>query len=157
MNRMRFRLPTLPVAFVVLLSGCGVFKMPEYKEFRNFRVEQWGLAETTVALDLVYTNPNNMGFQVKRTEADVYVEGTYLGHMVSDSLIKVANKSDFIIPVRVRTDMKILLKIAWSALSNRTVLVHAKGTFTAGVGGVFKTIPLNYEGRHEVGLFTPLP
>lgn len=106
-------------------------------------------------MELVYTNPNKVGFQVKRTEADVYIDGTYLGRMSSDSLIRVAKKSEFIIPVQVRTDMKNLLKNAWSAFSNRSVLVQAKGTLTAGVGGVFKTIPLNYEGRHEMHLFVP--
>lgn len=150
----RLRFPTL-LLLLISLHACNVFQVPAYKEYRNFRVQQWGLSETTVAMDLVYSNPNKVGFQVKRTEADVYVEGTYLGRMVSDSLIRVAKKSEFVIPVQVRTDMKNLLKNAWSALSNRTVLVQAKGTLTAGVGGVFKTFPLNYEGRHEMRLLVP--
>jgi LEA14-like dessication related protein len=129
--------------------------IPEYKEFRNFKIEKLGFSETTVSMDLVYLNDNRIGFQVRRTEAEIYVDGVYLGRAVSDTLIRVAKKSDFIIPMQVKTDMKNLYKNAWSALSNKTVLVKARGTITAGVAGVFKTIPLDYEGRHEMTLFEP--
>ena len=53
--------------------------------------------------------------------------------------------------------MKNVFKNAWSALSSREVTVRASGVITAGVGGLYKTIPLAYEGKHEVGLFEPKP
>lgn len=114
-----------------------------------------GLSQTTVTMDLVYYNPNKIGFQVKRTEADVYVDNVYLGKANSDTLIKVAKKSDFIIPLTMQTDMKNLYRNAWAAFTNKTVLVRASGTITAGVAGVFKTLPLEYEGRHETSFFNP--
>lgn len=116
-----------------------------------------GMGETVVAMDLVYYNPNNIGFEVKRTEAEVYVENIYLGKAVSDTLIKIAKRSDFIIPIRIKADMKNLYKNAWSAFINKSVLITAKGTITAGKAGIFKTIPLDYEGRHEISLFIPNP
>lgn len=87
----------------------------------------------------------------------MYVDDVYLGRALSDTLIKVARKSDFIIPLRIKTDMKNVFKNAWSALSSREVTVRASGVITAGVGGLYKTIPLAYEGKHEVGLFEPRP
>jgi LEA14-like dessication related protein len=140
---------------LLLLLSCNAFKMPEYKDFKNFKIEKWGMAESTVTMDLVYYNPNKIGFQVKKTEADVYVDGVYLGKAISDTLIKVAKRSDFIIPLKIKADMKNVFKNAWSALSNKTVLIKANGTISAGVAGVFKSIPMNYEGRHEMGLFVP--
>lgn len=140
---------------LLLLISCNAFKMPEYKDFKNLKVEKWGMAESTVTMDLVYYNPNKIGFQVKRTEADVYVDGVYLGKAISDTLIKVAKRSDFVIPLRIKADMKNVFKNAWSALSNKTVLIKANGTISAGVAGIFKSIPMNYEGRHEMGLFVP--
>jgi LEA14-like dessication related protein len=146
---------TAAILPLLLLISCNVFKMPDYKEFKNLKVEKWGMAESTVTMDLVYYNPNKIGFQVKRTEADVYVDGVYLGKAISDTLIKVARKSDFVIPLRIKADMKNVFKNAWSALSNKTVLIKANGTISAGVAGIFKSIPMNYEGRHEMGLFAP--
>ncbi|WP_164972768.1 NDR1/HIN1-like protein [Lacibacter luteus] len=108
-------------------------------------------------MELVYNNPNRIGFQVNHTEADVYVDDVFLGRALSDTLIKVARKSDFVIPLRIQTDMKNIFKNAWSAISSKEVTVRATGTIRAGVGGLFKTIPLAYEGKHEVGMFEPRP
>ncbi len=141
----------------IFTLSCNSFKIPEYKEFQNLRLESIGLNETTVYMELLYNNPNRIGFRVSHTEADVYVDDVYLGRAFSDTLIKVARKSDFIIPLRIKTDMKNVFKNAWSALSSREVTVRASGVITAGVGGLYKTIPLAYEGKHEVGLFEPKP
>ena len=146
---------TAAILPLFLMISCNVFKVPEYKDFTNFKVEKWGMAESTITMDIVYYNPNKIGFQVKRTEADVYVDGVYLGKAISDTLIKVAKRSDFVIPFRINTDMKNVFKNAWSAMSNKSVLIKANGTITAGVAGIFKSIPMNYEGRHEMGLFAP--
>lgn len=153
---MKTTLPLLALCLILMMS-CNTFQTPEYKEFKNFKVDKVGFGETTVSMDLIYYNPNKFGFQVKRTEADVYVDGVYLGKALSDTLIRVAKKSDFLIPMRIKTDMKNLYKNAFSALSNKSVLVKANGTITAGVAGVFKTVPLEYEGRHEFSLFSQKP
>lgn len=141
----------------LLTSSCNTFKTPEYKEFRNVGFEHMGFSESVIKMELVYTNPNRFGFQVKKTEADVYVDDVYLGRAISDTLIKVDRKSDFVIPLRIQTDTKNMLKNSWQALTNKTVLIRATGTITAGVAGIFKTIPLAYEGRHETSFFLPKP
>lgn len=116
-----------------------------------------GFSESVIKMELVYTNPNRFGFQVRKTEADVYVDDVYLGRAISDTLIKVDRKSDFVIPLKIQTDTKNMLKNSWQALTNKTVLIRATGTITAGVAGIFKTIPLAYEGRHETSFFLPKP
>jgi LEA14-like dessication related protein len=147
--------PPLLLFLIVFLSACNAFQTPEYREFKNFHVKTVGFGETLVTMDLIYYNPNKFGFQVKYTEADVYVDGNYLGKAISDTLIRVAKRSDFLIPMQIKTDMKNLYKNAFSALSNKTVLVKANGFITAGKAGIFKTVPLEYEGRHEFSLFKP--
>lgn len=116
-----------------------------------------GMTESDITMDLVYYNPNHIGFQVRRTEADVYVNNVYLGKAISDTLIKVARKSDFVIPLHIKTNMKNLLSNSWGLLTKDSVMVTASGTITAGVAGVFKTIPLTYEGKHAFSLFAPQP
>ncbi len=153
---MKNQLFGLLIICIAVLS-CNTFKIPEYKEFRNLSFENMGFSESTIKMELVYNNPNRFGFQVRRTEADVYVDDVYLGKAISDTLIKVDRKSDFAIPIYIKTDMKNVFKNAWSAFTNKTVLVRATGTITAGVAGIYKTIPLVYEGRHEATLFVPKP
>lgn len=150
---------TLPLLSILafLITSCNSFQTPEYKEFKNFKMNNVGFGETTVSMDLIYYNPNRFGFQVRKTEADVYVDGVYLGKAISDTLIRVAKKSDFLIPMQIKTDMKNLYKNAFAALTNKSVLIRATGTITAGVAGVYKTVPLAYEGRHEFSLFSQKP
>lgn len=140
-----------------LLASCKTFIIPDYKEFRNFKISSLGLSESDITMNLVYYNPNQIGFQVRRTEADVYVNNVYLGKAISDTLIKVARKSDFEIPLHIKTNMKNLLSNSWGLFTKDSVMVTATGTITAGVAGVFKTIPLTYEGKHAFSLFAPLP
>ena len=70
-------------------------------------------------MELVYNNPNRIGFRVSHTEADMYVDDVYLGRAISDTVIRVARKSDFYIPLRIKTDMRNIFKNAWSAISHR--------------------------------------
>jgi LEA14-like dessication related protein len=137
----------------LLLTSCKVFKVPDYKEFKHFKIEKWGLTESTVAVDLVYHNPNAYGFKIKQSSSDVYIENVYLGKAVTDSTIIVAKKSDFVIPIRVQADMKNLLKNAWMTLTRKSVLLKVNGTITAGMGRIYRSFPYSYEGRHEVTLW----
>ncbi len=104
-------------------------------------------------MELVYHNPNKYGYQIKKSEIDLYVDGVYLGKSVSDSLIKIAKTADFIIPINLKTDMNNILRNAWNAFAHKTVKIKAKGTVTAGVAGLFKQVKVDYEGRHELNLF----
>jgi len=49
-------------------------------------------------------------------------------------------------------DMRNIFKNTLSVLFSREVLIGAKGTTRIGKGGIFVTIPFNYEGRHKVEL-----
>lgn len=141
-----------PIFLVTLLSSCKVFKAPEYKDFRNLKISRIGVKESTITMELIYHNPNNFAFDIKKSDLDIYVDGLYLGKSVSDSLIHVDKKSDFVLPVSLRTDMKNIIKNAWNMLSHKSVLVQAKGTINAGAIGLFKTFKVDYSGRHELSL-----
>ncbi len=134
----------------LLLISCKVFKVPDYKEFRNFKIEKWGFTESTVALDLVYHNPNAYGFKIRESVSEVYIENVYLGKATTDSTIVVAKKSDFVIPIRVKADMKNLFKNAWMTLTRKSVLLKVNGSITAGMGKIYHSFPYTYEGRHEI-------
>jgi len=141
-----------PILLVTLLSSCKVFKVPEYKDFRNLKISGIGLKEFTLTMEMVYHNPNKFGFEIKKSDLDIYVDGLYLGKSFTDTLIHVDKKSDFIIPISLKADMKNIVKNAWNMLSHKSVLVQAKGTVNAGAIGLFKTFNIDYEGRHELSL-----
>jgi len=141
------------VFFVALLSSCKIYETPTYKDFRNLKISKLGLRESILSMDLVYYNPNMYGFDIKKTDLDIYIDGLYVGKTISDSLIHVDKKSEFTIPILLKTDMKNIFKNVWNTLSHKTVLIQAKGTIDAGYKKITKPFKIDYEGRHEINLF----
>lgn len=143
----------LLLALGFLFMGCNPFKEPELVEVRNLSLEKMGLSTSTLKMDLVYRNPNNLRFQLMASSFDLYMEKVFLGHASSDSVIKVDKKSVFVLPITLEADMKYLFKNAWNMMLQETVWVQAKGTITLKAAGIQKSLPLNYEGRHAIKLF----
>lgn len=120
---------------------------------QNLKVEKLGVSSSVVRMELLYDNPNPIGFQVLSSAFDLYIDDVFLGHAGSDSLIQVPKKSSFVLPVVLKADMKNLFRNTWAMMMNSSVLVKAKGTVSVKAGGIKKIMPLNYEGRHEMRLF----
>jgi LEA14-like dessication related protein len=125
----------------------------EYRDFKNFTVEKLGFASTAVKMDLIYYNPNSFGLQLKRTDLDVYIEGTYLGRTSQEYQISIPRKAEFNIPIKIDVDMKNLLKNGFTALSKKEVLVKVVGSVKIGKANVFKTFKVNYEGKQSFSFF----
>jgi LEA14-like dessication related protein len=142
--------------FVMLLAAaCFSCKKPQgfdYKDMKNFKVSNWGFDKSLVSMDLVYYNPNNFGVDLRNVNCDIYVDNTYVGKFLLDTLMHIPRNAEFTLPARMQVDMRNIFKNTINVLFSREVLVGAKGTTRIGKGGVFLNIPINYEGRHKVDL-----
>lgn len=112
-----------------------------------------GLEKTTLAMDLVYFNPNGYGVDLKKVDCDVYVENSYLGHFNLDTSMHIPRKAEFILPARIDINMKAVLKNGLGLLFNKEVLINVKGTTRLGRAGFYKTIPFDYSEKHQLNLF----
>lgn len=137
----------------LLFYSCSKPKDFEYRDFRNVKIETIGFGESTLGFDLVYYNPNGFGIDLRRVDSEVFIDSLYLGKFQLDTLMHINRMSEFVLPGKIRLDMKNLLKNSARFLLKKEVTVQAKGTVRAGRGGVFKTIPFNYEGKHAMSLF----
>ncbi|HQX97100.1 MAG TPA: hypothetical protein PLT02_09390, partial [Chitinophagaceae bacterium] len=60
-----------PVLFLLIfiivgvLSSCGSIKDPEFQSIENIKLGKLGLSESTLNLDIVYSNPNNTRLKLK--------------------------------------------------------------------------------------------
>jgi LEA14-like dessication related protein len=136
-----------------LCFGCGKPQSFEYREIKNFKISNWGFDKSTVAMDLVYFNPNNFGLKLKNVDCDIYLDKTFVGKFVLDTLMTISKRSEFYLPASVQVDMRNLFKNSLNVIFSKEVLVGAKGSTRVGKGGVFVTIPFNYEGKHAVSFF----
>jgi LEA14-like dessication related protein len=138
---------------VILLISCAAPKTFEYREVRNIKLDQFGFDKTSLDMELVYFNPNNFGLELKKVDADVYVDNHYLGKMNLDTSMHISKKSDFILPSKISLDLKEFYKNALNLAISNEVLVTVKGTTRVGKAGLYKTVPFTYEGRHKLSLF----
>jgi LEA14-like dessication related protein len=142
----------LPLIFILFYS-CATPKALEYKDYRNFSIERLGFSNSQVKLDLEYFNPNNFGLQLRRTDLDIYINNTLLGHSSSDSLITIPRRNSFILPIKFDLDMQHAFKNAWNTLAGNEVTVKVTGNIKVGKANVFMSMPVSYEGKQTFSLF----
>jgi len=104
-------------------------------------------------MDLIYYNPNNFGLQLKSTELDIFLDNNYLGHSVQEQLVSIPRKEEFSIPVKIDVDMKNLLRNGLATLLSNEVIVKVTGTVKVGKANLFKSLPVNYEGKQKFTIF----
>lgn len=150
---MKFVTSLILVAIMACLVSCSSPKEIVYNQYKNLKIESLGFEKSTVRLDLEYYNPNNFGLQLRRTELDVNLNGSYLGRSISDTLINIARRDTFTIPIRFDVDMKNLFKNAFNTLSGNEITVKVSGKIKIGKANVFMSMPINYEGKHKFSVF----
>jgi LEA14-like dessication related protein len=125
-------------------------KSPEYVGIENFQLHSIGLKKSVVSADLKYFNPNNFGIQLRKAEADIYVNGVKSGRSILDTLIEISKKDTFFLPVEVAVDMKDVFPNALDILLTREVKLKIIGTAYLRKEGINFSIPIRYEGVEKI-------
>lgn len=136
------------------LLSCRVVKTPEFRQIQQVKLAQLGLSESTLTAQLVYFNPNKFGFKINGFNVDIYLNNQLLGKSVSNQKIEVAKMASFIMPVELKVNMKKLPLNTWNLLTKKKVMIAARGHVMVGVKGIFKQVPVNYEGEQELDLLS---
>lgn len=144
---------TLIFAFCIFLTSCHAPKDLVFKEYNGLSVDNISFSGATLKVNLVYYNPNNFGLQLSRTDLDVYIDSTLLGHSASDIQVAVPKRADFTLPLKVNLDMKNLMKNGLNSYFNRNVAVRVLGTVKLGKAGVYKTFPVDYTSMQNFSMF----
>ena len=153
---MKNKLPLYPIALLIisiLATSCQAPKELVYRDFKNLKVEKVGFASTSLKLDLVYYNPNTFGMQLKYVDLDIFIDNNYLGHSAQDYQITIPRQSEFILPIQIDVAMENLLKNALMTVLGKEVMVKITGNVKLGKANVFKTFPVNYEGKQRFSTF----
>ncbi|MEO6730984.1 MAG: LEA type 2 family protein [Ferruginibacter sp.] len=148
--------PSTLLAFAILtilLISCATPKELEYRDFKNFEIERLGFSATAIKMDLVYYNPNNFGLQLKSTDLDIFLDNNYLGHTIQEQLVSIPSREEFSIPVKIDVDMKNFLKNGLSSILSNEVTVKVTGTVKVGKANLYKSFPVNYEGKQKFAIF----
>ena len=125
----------------------------EYRDLKNFKVNNVGFDKSNISMDLVYFNPNSFGVDLKRVDCDLYLDNNFVGKFTLDTVMHISRNSEFSLPATMDVDMRNIFKNSVNVLFSREILVGAKGSTRVGKGGIYVTVPFNYEGKHKVELF----
>jgi LEA14-like dessication related protein len=136
-----------------LLTSCSVPKELEYRDFKNLTIEKIGFSSSAIKMDLIYYNPNNFGLELNRMDLDIFINNNYLGKTSQDYQISIPRREEFSIPIKIDVDMKNLLKNGFTTFLNSEVTIKVTGTIKVGKLNVFKSFPVNYEGKQQFTLF----
>lgn len=138
---------------VFFMSSCRAPQDLVFRDFNNLSLDKMGFSASTLKVDLIYYNPNNFGMELKRTELDIYVDSTFLGHSSQELQVAIPKRDVFTIPLKVDLDMKNIFKNGLTSLFNKTVSVRAVGTIKVGKAGVYKNFNIDYTSQQEIPLF----
>jgi len=141
---------TIILVVTILCVSCGKMKDPVFKGIENVKVNEVGMVESTVTLDIRYENPNNFNGMLKQAEGDAWIDSTFLGHFIVDSSVLIPANSEFLVPVKMDVDMKKMLRHSFAALMNEKVLLKIVGTAKAGRSGIYRNFSLNYQGQQNL-------
>lgn len=147
------RTTLLSIILLLILAGCAKPKDFEYRDVRNIKVNTLGFNQSTLSFEIVYYNPNQFGVDLRKVDSDVFIDSLFLGKFQLDTIMHIPRMSEFSLPSTIQLDMQNLLKHSASMLFHKEVLIQARGTVRVGKGGIFKTVPFNYETKQALNLF----
>ncbi len=140
--------------FILLcVSSCRPPKDLVFKEYKNLRLDNVGFTNAVLKVDLVYYNPNNIGIELNRTDLDLYIDSSYLGHSSQNVQVAIPARKDFTLPLQINVDMKNLLKNGITSLFNKEIAVRLVGNVKIGKAGVYKNIKVDYTSMQNFSMF----
>ena len=144
---------TLIFFTIIILTSCQEPKDLVFKEFKNLNLEKLGFAGAVLKVDLVYYNPNNFGLELNRTDLDLFVDSSFLGHSSQNIQVFLPRRDFFTIPLKVELDMKNLLKNGLTGFLNKDIHVRLLGKVKVGKAGVYKSFNIDYTTVQNFSFF----
>jgi LEA14-like dessication related protein len=142
----------------VSTSAFGQLKDIQYLDVENFKIQQIENNKAAISLDIRLYNPNNYKLKLKDADIDVFINGNHIGK-VQQAVDKyeVLKNDTCLVPVILDVDMQNILANALQiVLSSGMADVKLSGTVKAGRHGIFIPIPINYQGKQDIGAMIKL-
>ena len=141
------------IVTIIFLSNCRAPQDLVFKDYKNLKIQNIDFSSANLKVDLVYYNPNNIGLELNRTDFDLFIDSSYLGHSTQNLQIAIPARKEFTLPLDIKVDLKNLLKNGLTALSSKEVLIQLKGNVRVGKAGIYKIIKVDYASRQNFSMF----
>jgi hypothetical protein len=134
----------------VFFFSCSSPKDLVYQDVKNFRLLELSL-NPQVGIDVQFYNPNTRSMTLRDANIDVYINNKLIGNATLDRKFQVPALDTFLLPVKLKADLKNVFANTISILANREVKVKMHGWVKTGKN-VSVPIPINYEGMKKLNV-----
>ncbi len=133
-----------------LLYSCKAPRMLEYKNVAHLKLQQVGVKQTTLSMDIRLYNPNRYAVKLKEADIAVSLNGNPLGKMKVEGKQTINRLDTCSLPVLMDVDLKHVLSNALGLLLGNDMKIKLTGTVKAGRRGAYVTVPVNYECTQDI-------
>jgi LEA14-like dessication related protein len=135
---------------MLVIASCRQPKELVYQDVQNFNIKHAGLRNTTLSMDVRLYNPNNYKLKLKKSDIDVYINGSLLGKINIEGGIDISKRDTSALPVMLDVDLGNALPNMLQLLVNNEVNIKLSGSIKAGRHGLYVKVPVNYEGKQDI-------
>lgn len=136
----------------MIFAGCTKPAPFEFRGIQNIQLQQMEDNSPAISATLSLFNPNRYTVQLKKVDADIYVNGQFLSHYKLDTLLKVPGNTLFNYNVLFSFDAKKVVNNMLTSLFNRQVLLQIKGVSKVGRSGFFVNVPFDFSSKQHLPL-----
>ena len=135
---------------ILILISCKGVKPPIYLGTQNVFLSKVGINESLLKATIKFYNPNKQIINFKKAAINVYLENRFLGKIINDSLKSLPALDTSYIPITGNISMQNFLANAATMVLKDSVLIRLDGKVKAGMYGMYKNVPINYESKQSI-------
>ncbi|MFZ5999802.1 MAG: LEA type 2 family protein [Bacteroidota bacterium] len=129
-----------------LFTSCLPKDQIELRDIRNLALERGDGAESILAGDAVFYNPNATRMKLREINVDVLIDGKKSAKVDQKLKAIARGKSEFTVPVKVKLDLKEigLVDAIKSLFGGKKYQIQYKGYLKVNVNGIPFRVPVDH-------------
>jgi LEA14-like dessication related protein len=135
---------------LVALSSCRAYRDVEFKGVRDTRFTSFSSQGVSCEFDIDLYNPNPYRITLLKSDVDLYMEGTRLGHVELPTSAVLNGEEKTTLKLTCTAEPASIPKLVGGAIGlvfKKDIVIQGKGTVTAKAFLISKTIPVEFEQR----------
>ncbi len=133
---------------IFLFCSCKPSKDLIFQDLQGFSIKQTTPPSATVSVRMY--NPNKYKLKLKKADVSVFINGNELGKMQVAGTPIAPAQDTFLLPVTISIDPKYSLLNVMQWVMAGDINIKVTGTMKGGRSGIYKTVPVLYEGRQNL-------
>lgn len=134
----------IAIILTALLPSCVRLQDIKFVGIENIKVGKVGLSETTMQVNLLFNNPNNVGATLENAAGKAWVQNVYLGDFLMAQSVHIPAKSNFSVPVELKLNVGDLVSHTLSFIAKDSLQFKVDGAANLSKASFAKSFPIRF-------------